>query len=593
MRRLAHLTPGKIAALATAGIVLLVLAVNGGDLFSPGDLNAENHRNLQRGGVSSHAEIRGNCSACHAPPWSGETMADRCMACHTEIRHEIEMKQPVHGTLSAGTRCQSCHTEHRGAHAALTDLSRFDHNCAAFKLDGKHTSVSCNACHTNNVYKGTVQSCVGCHGEPKVPQVHKFNYGTGCAQCHNTTTWNSPDRSGFDHSRTAFKLTGKHTAANCNACHKNEVFKGTPMTCVSCHSEPKVPQVHKFNYGSNCAQCHTTATFKTPDRSSFDHNRTAFKLTGKHTAVSCNSCHKNEVFKGTPMTCVGCHSEPKAPQVHKYNYGNKCADCHTTATWTGSTFKHSAFPINHGKRNGNTCATCHQSAENFKLYTCYNCHEHKPDKIAQKHIKKGIVDFQNCIKCHGSGRRREREKIHFDSELVPGCLGNAHGFGADGDCVRTCDGGGCLEPIGPHSHTGFFDNAKLGNDVEFEQLIQEWVSGVDMANWPRGDDLCRADDSQRAILDPCVPITRKTAYPSVTTVLDCPSVSPVVPIIVNSKSSRIDTVTLVGARSQSGEQGIYANEKPPTGPCTDPRDPVQRGPPVADLTGRRRTTGIA
>ena len=377
MKRLARLTPGKIAALATLGVVVLVLAISGGGLFSPGELSAEHRRDIQRGGVSAHAEIGGHCSACHAPPWSSETMADRCMACHTEIRHERDQRQPLHGTLSAGTRCQNCHTEHRGAHAALTDISRFDHNGAAFKLDGKHLQVNCNSCHSNKVYKATPQSCVGCHSEPKVPLVHRFNYGTGCAQCHTTTTWKTPDQSGFDHSRTAFQLTGKHTA------------------------------------------------------------------------VSCHACHKNNVYQGTPMTCVGCHSEPTVPVVHKFNYGNHCTPCHTTSAWTGAAFQHSAFPISHGKRNGNTCATCHQNPDHFKLYTCYNCHEHRPAKIEAIHVKRKIENFQDCVKCHHLGRGREKRErelggILGDAGIAFPCPGDADECGQIGAGGRWC---GLCPPI--------------------------------------------------------------------------------------------------------------------------------------------------
>jgi hypothetical protein len=374
MKRLVRPTPGKIAALLTLGIVAAVLLIGGGEMFSPGELSAENRRNVSCGGVSSHAELGGRCSACHAPPWSGQTMADRCLDCHTDVRREMETRAPLHGTLSNGMRCQNCHTEHRGAHASLTDLSRFDHNCAAFKLTGKHVNVNCNSCHSNNVYKGT------------------------------------------------------------------------PQACVSCHAEPKVPQVHKARYGSNCNQCHTTATWS---HATFDHNQCAFKLTGKHVNVSCNACHKNEVFKGTPQSCVGCHSEPKVPVVHKANYGTKCAQCHTTSSFTGAIFKHDYFPINHGNRRmGNTCATCHQSAENFKLYTCYNCHEHRPAKIEQIHVRRNFKKFDNCVECHRHGRNRERGRDvlhefeatacpHFELDNAAGC---APPLGRDSQCGKLSRG---------------------------------------------------------------------------------------------------------------------------------------------------------
>jgi len=53
-----------------------------------------------------------------------------------------------------------------------------------------------------------------------------------------------------------------------------------------------------------------------------------------------------------------------------------------------------------------TCATCHVNND-YKRYTCYGCHEHQPDKIRRKHVKEGIPEFDNCVKCHRSASERE------------------------------------------------------------------------------------------------------------------------------------------------------------------------------------------
>jgi hypothetical protein len=39
----------------------------------------------------------------------------------------------------------------------------------------------------------------------------------------------------FNHIHTPFPLTGAHTSLPCSACHLNNVFAGTPTTCVACH----------------------------------------------------------------------------------------------------------------------------------------------------------------------------------------------------------------------------------------------------------------------------------------------------------------------------------------------------------------------
>ena len=39
----------------------------------------------------------------------------------------------------------------------------------------------------------------------------------------------------FDHSATAFPLTGAHRAVACQQCHGDGVYHGKSAVCVSCH----------------------------------------------------------------------------------------------------------------------------------------------------------------------------------------------------------------------------------------------------------------------------------------------------------------------------------------------------------------------
>src|SRR5262249_6461599 len=154
------------------------------------------------------------------------------------------------------------------------------------------------------------------------------------------------------------------------------------------HAEPKV---HTGKFGTDCASCHSTNTWAgaVVDKS-FDHDRAAFKLTGKHKSVDCKMCHVNGMFKGTTQTYAGSHAQPKK---HTGKIGTDCASCHTTNTWEGATFKHT-FPITHGKGKANACTTCHKVQGDYKTYTCYGCHEHDPARIARRH--KNVVNIDNC-----------------------------------------------------------------------------------------------------------------------------------------------------------------------------------------------------
>ncbi|MBL0060772.1 MAG: hypothetical protein IPP40_04600 [bacterium] len=52
-----------------------------------------------------------------------------------------------------------------------------------------------------------------------------------------------------------------------------------------------------------CIDCHTTETWD----QAFDHQSTAFPLTGQHLQTACRQCHIGGVFEGTPSQCIDCH----------------------------------------------------------------------------------------------------------------------------------------------------------------------------------------------------------------------------------------------------------------------------------------------
>jgi hypothetical protein len=84
---------GLIGTLVALLLVATALVAGGGRLFSPGALSAKTGQVL--GGVSSHAGLGGNCTACHTAPWEKATMNDRCLAaqcaagqeCHSHLPH--------------------------------------------------------------------------------------------------------------------------------------------------------------------------------------------------------------------------------------------------------------------------------------------------------------------------------------------------------------------------------------------------------------------------------------------------------------------------------------------------------------------------
>src|SRR5215472_1029393 len=74
-------------------------------------------------------------------------------------------------------------------------------------------------------------------------------------------------------------------------------------------------------------------------RTGFDHLTTGFELRGAHRDLSCEYCHVQGVFKGTPRTCQGCHtiggqiSATSKPPPH-IPTTEQCVLCHAIYNFT-------------------------------------------------------------------------------------------------------------------------------------------------------------------------------------------------------------------------------------------------------------------
>jgi hypothetical protein len=480
----------RLGCISGSGIIITMVALlaigaiaakRGGVLFNPGPLNAQSNSQLL-GGVNSHAETGGRCSACHTAVWQKETMSDRCLGCHQELIVETTDFHTVMLAQSQSWTCRDCHTDHNGAQAALTvldlnhfphdaagyslrghqmtsagtsftctdchgdqigamdmavcldchwDIDRlymeyhltafsgdclvchdgldtygktFDHNQQTFSLMGEHASASCNQCHAGarsiSDLQNTAQACSVCHASN---DAHQGRFGQDCAECHTPDSW---ERAAFDHSLAAFQLTGAHQQVACESCHLDGAFQGTPQDCYSCHAPH---DVHQGDFGQDCVQCHTPESWEDAE---FDHSLAAFQLTGAHQQVACESCHLHDVFRGTPQECSGCHRDPS---FHLGLFGSDCSTCHDTNAWQPALFDRShTFPFNHGESGISDCRTCHP--DSLVSYICYTCHEHSPVEIERKHREEGISNFQDCTRCHPTGREEEGEERGGDDD---------------------------------------------------------------------------------------------------------------------------------------------------------------------------------
>ncbi|MBP6179382.1 MAG: hypothetical protein KA473_16410 [Anaerolineales bacterium] len=471
-KRLGCLTgTGIVATLITLVSIIGFALFSGNQMFSAGALNAQEGDTY--GGFTSHAQIK-DCSACHAPLLGAETMADRCASCHTDIASQMKDVAKLHGMITKNNpelSCRECHPEHRGSTASLTDMRNhtfphealgyslkghqvtvknepftcsdchpnevssfsrdtcdachrdmdvaftqehvlsFGEDCmgchdgvdtygsdfahTSYKLIGKHADAACTKCHldahTVAALKSAPQDCFSCH-EPD--DEHDGKFGNDCSSCHSPEGWTPAD---FNHDLADFKLEGEHREASCEDCHKNDVYAGTPKDCYSCHGED---DDHNGKFGTDCSVCHTPNDW---EDATFEHERTRFPLTGKHTDVSCEDCHKNGEFKGLDIACISCHVEP---EKHFGQFGTDCAACHSTDAWTPAKFNgEHTFPLDHGEEGLVSCATCHPVT--YTAYTCYGCHEHNESNVRSEHLEEGISDFQNCMECHADGREHD------------------------------------------------------------------------------------------------------------------------------------------------------------------------------------------
>ncbi len=318
--------------------------------------------------VGAHAKA--DCQTCHKGAL-GDPLPRDCNGCH--VRDDVHKGDN-------GANCESCHSS--STWTAIT----FDHDSTKLPLLGKHRTAKCETCHTKPITSWEPPvTCIGCHERE---DKHKGLLGPDCKDCHAEKSWAQVR---FDHAKDAkFALEGKHSAAECAACHLSPTsVKSPPVSCIGCHREE---DPHKGQLGDGCGRCHGEADWKTNVR--FDHGLTDFPLLGKHAKVGCKDCHATPAYLDARATCVSCHQKE---DVHKGRLGTDCASCHNPADWSRWRFDHAVdtdYPLT-GRHVAAPCASCHRVAvkQKIELSTrCISCHAGD-----DKH--RGSFGT-NCERCH-------------------------------------------------------------------------------------------------------------------------------------------------------------------------------------------------
>lgn len=303
-------TGAVVAAVALLGM-LGWTTIRGPVIFSPGALNSVS-KSRTLGGVATHAQLAGNCGACHSAPWSSRTMADKCVACHQDVGAQIQARSGLHGQLVGSLKsptCRGCHTEHHGPNGALTvaDGVTFPHDLTGYSLRGHRRTSSgaafaCADCHPKDLAHFDQATCADCHAgiDASFMARHEASFGKQCLLCHH-----GGNRGGdFDHNQLPFKLTGRHAHIACEQCHSNAASpQNTPQDCFSCHQKD---DKHAGKFGRQCGQCHT------PDgwgNAKFDHSVFPVDHGSRVQTATCQTCHPNDV---STYTCYGCHAHTPA-----------------------------------------------------------------------------------------------------------------------------------------------------------------------------------------------------------------------------------------------------------------------------------------
>lgn len=359
---------------------------------------AFDHRNTNFPLTGKHLNI--NCDKCHNtvtdnissdnPDFLKFTgiKHDNCLDCHRDI-HNGKFKQS----------CESCHNTSGWRGISGTD---FDHGKTAFQLEGRHAKVACEKCHPpGKPLAGLKYSlCTECHPDYHRGQFARRESGGECKECHTVDGF-TPAIFGIDsHNKTDYPLSGAHLAIPCVECHPKIEIDGSPTIkfsyestrCIDCHKDPHKGAVDKYLDSGGCELCHKVDGWK---YSQFDHEKTGFSLSGRHTEISCLVCHKSPDggptverirFVGPGRQCPDCHQDTHMGQfediVRLENENRKmtdCGRCHTPSRWKADKFSHdsnSSFKLE-GAHAKTPCAGCHKSVVvNEKSYILYKPIEH-------------------------------------------------------------------------------------------------------------------------------------------------------------------------------------------------------------------------
>jgi len=355
-----------------------------------------------------------DCRSCHSNLVFNNAQ-NECISCHTDIHQE-----------TLGLDCSKCHMPNSWIVEDINGL----HQMERFPLLGQHLSADCAQCHarfTDLYFEPLNVDCFSCHESNYMstafPNHTEAGFSPDCQVCHSI---NALDWAGASIIHDFFPLVGGHSIQDCFTCHEQGGnFSGLSQECYSCHQQDyesiQDPNHLSANFPTDCTLCHTIYGWSPAN---FDHNQTAFPLTGKHVDVNCSDCHTNG-FTGTPTDCYSCHQQDyesaNDPNHVAGNFPTDCSQCHNTSGWGDAAFDHNltSFPLT-GAHISLDCISCHASGYSGTPTDCYSCHQQDYESATDpNHVVQGFDT--DCSQCHSTSGWGD---ANFDHNFYP--ISNHH-----------------------------------------------------------------------------------------------------------------------------------------------------------------------
>ncbi len=244
----------------------------------------------------------------------------------------------------------------------------------------------------------------------------------------------------FDHFRTRFPLVGAHARVGCDSCHRDGLFRGTPVECRFCHdgtgqrATTAPSSRHIPHSGLACASCHRATRWEparmdhsvvTAQCASCHNDVVAEGKHGRHVPSSqdCGSCHRTSTWQHARFdhghitgACRSCHDGVTATGMHAGHLvtGSDCDLCHSSRRWSPSRFDHSAASGSCSSCHNDVTATGKPGGHPSTTAECDVCHSNR--RWVPTDFDHSVVS-SNCGSCHNDVDATGPPSNHFTSSL--------------------------------------------------------------------------------------------------------------------------------------------------------------------------------